>query len=257
MSEEKNVDGVVAPIVVEQPTVDAVTPIAQTEAVVIPVAPQVATTPVAVAPLAVATDIDPFEAMFTGTAVMDSAPELNTVTMEDGIAQVRSVTLETSKGGHPMVVINFGDVNCLDEASKGHIEYISCTDGWRWKSTIERVRHLVTHSGNALVLSNFNACFAVSPFTTLKNDLGQPVQLTDWKQLDALKEQLKDDSVTAIFFDKKDKVTRTAVKFRNPLEFCTNLNTAFQGLIGAQFELKLTTDKRDFQRVKKYLPLTV
>ena len=250
MSEENNVNGVASPIDVVQPTVDAVTPIANVEAVV-------ETTQAVAQPVAVANEIDPFEAMFTGNAVMDSTPVLNTVTMEDGIAQVRSVTLETSKGGHPMVVINFGDVNCLEDASKGHIEYISCTDGWRWKSTIERVRHLVAHSQDPMIASNFSACFAVSPFQTLKNDLGQPIKLTDWKQLDALKEKMNDDSVTAIFFDKKDKVTRTAVKFRNPLEFCTKLNTAFQGLIGMQFELKLTTDKRDFQRVKKYLPLTI
>ena len=243
MSEELNA-GVVSPINV-QPTADAVTPVIQD----VTVMPQVATA---------SAELDPFEAMFTGSAVMDNVSEHNSITMNDGIAVINKIELATSKGGHPMVVITFGDVTNLGDASKGHIEYISCTDGWRWKSAIERVRYLVEYSNNPNVIAEFNACFATSPFQTIKNNLGQAIQMTDWKQLDALKLQMKDENITAIFFDKKDKITRTAVKFHNPLAFCTALNNAFQGLIGLQYELKLTEDKKSgFQRAKKYLPIAI
>ena len=246
MSDNTNV-GVASPLNV-QPIADAVTPVVETPTTVIetPIAPPVAN------------GLDPFEAMFTGSAVMDNVSDMNTVTMNDGIAVVNSVELETSKGGHPMVVITFGDVTNLGDATKGHIEYVSCTDGWRWKSAVERVRYLIEYSNNPTVIANFNACFGTSPFQTVKNDLGQAVQMSDWKQLDALKAQLKDDTITAIFFDKKDKITRTAVKFVNPLAFCTALNTAFQGIVGLQYELKLTEDKKSgFQRAKKYLPCAI
>ena len=243
MENDLNV-GVASPLNV-QPIADAVTPVAQ----VVAETPQV---------VAVSTELDPFEAMFTGSAVMDNVSEHNSITMNDGIAVINKIELATSKGGHPMVVITFGDITNLGDATKGHIEYISCTDGWRWKSAIERVRYLVEYSNNPNVIAEFNACFATSPFQTIKNTLGQAIEMTDWKQLDALKLQMKDDNITAIFFDKKDKITRHAVKFHNPLAFCTALNNAFQGLVGLQYELKLTEDKKSgFQRAKKYLPTAI
>ena len=253
MSEE-NTTPIVAPITESVvPTVEPVTIQAQPQAVA---QPQVVTSQVN----------DDLESMFTGTAVMDTAGELNLVTMKDGIAVVKSVELATSKGGHPMVVIKFSEKGKEADETRGHIQHISCTEGYRWANVIRQVRHFVKIANNPTMSDNFNKCFNVlnpddntigAPFKTLKNDLGQKITFKEWEELGALQLKMQDADITYMYADKKDRETKTAVKFHNPLEFCTSASLALLPLVNSMYSLKFGTNKKGFQIIKQIRPVQI
>jgi len=251
---EENTTPIVAPITESVvPTVEPVIPQAQ---------PQAVTQPQVVASQA----NDDLEAMFTGTAVMDTAGEFNLITMKDGIAVIKSVELATSNGGHPMVVITFSEKGKEADETRGHIQHISCTEGYRWANSIRQVRHFVRIANNPIMTQAFNQCFNVlnpddntigAPFKTLKNDLGQKITFTDWEELEALQLKMQDADITYMYPDKKDREKKTAIKFHNPLEFCTSASLALLPLVNNMYSLKLGTNKRGFQIIKQILPVRI
>ena len=185
-------------------------------------------------------------ALFSGAGAIANTSDSAKVTMENGLATIKSVTAHLSKKGNNCAKISFSSNAAPTDDTAGHDEYISLSEGARFLRVFGKVVYIAKHSKNEAAKTLFAQLG--NPVEYVVGADSQPIVFTTNEELAEIREANGED-VTFIWAD-DDKNSRVAIRFTNPEEYIAKLITALQGFAGEVFYLETKMDKdRGFQRL--------
>ena len=203
-------------------------------------------------------------ALFSGAGAIANTSDSVKVTMENGLATIKSVTAHLSKKGNNCAKISFSSNAAPTDDTAGHDEYISLSEGARFLRVFSKVVYIAKHSKNEAAKALFEQLpnpveFVPSDKQLVINGVPQfkadgttpimaPIEFTTNEELAEIRNENGED-VTFIWAD-DDKNSRIAIRFTNPTEYIAQLIAALQGFAGEVFYLETKMDKdRGFQRL--------
>jgi hypothetical protein len=203
-------------------------------------------------------------ALFSGAGALANTSESVKVTMDNGLATLKSTVAHTSKKGHKCAKIVFSSNLAPTDETQGHVEYVSMSEGARFLRVFSKIVYIAKHSTNEGAKQMFAQLgnpveYVLSNEQLVINNIPQfeadgttpimaPIEFTTNEELNEIKDSYGED-VTFIWAE-DDKKTRIAIRFSNPEEYIAKLITVLQGFTGGVFYLETKMDKdRGFQRL--------
>lgn len=201
--------------------------------------------------------------LFSGAGVLASTSDAVKITMENGLATIKSVNTHTGKksGKLGLRMIFSDNANPTDE-TQGHEEYISISEGARFIRVYKKLAYIAKHSSNEAAKKLFGALpnplsYIQEPVAdengvALTNEDGSPkmapITFNTNEELATIRDNHGDD-VTFIWAD-DDNNGRVAVRFNQPEAYINQLKTVFEAFIGEVFYLETTKASNGFQQLK-------
>ena len=198
--------------------------------------------------------------MFSGAvASKRTANVAPKVTMKDGIAQLTKVEKYTSNKGSKCVKLIFGDVANLDDATKGHVEYLSLSDGARFGRVFDKLAYLAQHSNNQEAVDSFE--MLPSPVKALTDGVDAegnpaPIIFTTNDELATIRETYGEDTtfVWTNTTNEEGAKQRCAIQFVATDEYIGKYIAVMNQFVGGNYMLVVGQDDRGFQNLKAINP---
>jgi len=175
--------------------------------------------------------------LFAGATILDNTSDTVKVSMKNGVATLHSVSEHTSKKGNKCVKLVFRTLAQPDNASQGHEEYISTSEGSRFARVIAKIAYLAVHSTKQAAIDSFKAL--PSPAAVVCNEQGQPLVFTTDDELTQIRESYGEDVTFVWTNESKDSKERVAIRFTNPSEYIDTLIGSLSQFVGEKYKLEV------------------
>ena len=186
------------------------------------------------------------EALFSGASILDNTSDTVKVTMNNGVAILHSVEEHTSKKGNKCAKLVFRTLGAPNDETKGHIEYVSLSDGARFARVISKLVYLAVHSSRKKAIEAFRAL--PNAVTVLKNEQGQPLVFSTNDELEGIREAFGENT-TFIWMPEDAENRRVAIQFNQPEAYIYAFIAAMNRFVGEKYMLEVKKDDRGFQQL--------
>jgi len=184
--------------------------------------------------------------LFSGASILDNTSDNVKVAMNNGVAILHSVEKHTSKKGNSCAKLVFRTLGTPNDETKGHIEYVSLSDGARFARVISKLVYLAVHSANKEAIEAFRAL--PNAVTVLKNEQGQPLVFSTNEELEGIRESYGENTTFIWMPDDADN-RRVAIQFNEIEIYIAAFIAAMNGFVGEKYMLEVKKDERGFQQL--------
>lgn len=185
------------------------------------------------------------ENLLNAGAILENTSNFKPVTMESGIAVLKSVEPFTSKKGNYGAKITFADADDLENESAGHIEHLSVSDANRFMRVVRKLAYLAKYSDTPETWSTWNLGVEL-----IKGADGNNIVFTTNEQLKELQSTYGQDVQGLFASDDKADKSRVLVKFTNKQATIDGFIAMMKNYLNNEYFLKVSMDG-DFQRLEK------